>query len=69
MKRLSAIVLVLGECLFEAKAAESARFDRARSDARTNCDGLLEGHRFEKIAGSEEAACRGPRKGGPPFDN
>ena len=68
-KRLSAIVLVLRECVLEAKAAESARFDRARRDVRTSCEGLLEGQRFDRIAGSEDAACRGLRNGGPPIDS
>jgi len=64
--RLSAIVIVLKECVSEAKAAESARFERARSDVRTSCEGLLEGQRFDKIAGNEAAACRRARNGGPP---
>lgn len=52
--------------MLDAKAVESARLDRARSDARTSCEGLLEGQRFERIAGSAEDACREDRKEGPP---
>jgi hypothetical protein len=50
----------------EARAAESVRFERARSEARTSCDGLPKGQRFEKIAGKADTDCRGDRKAGPP---
>jgi hypothetical protein len=62
----SAIVVVVKECILDAKAVESARFDRARNDARTSCEGLLDGQRFERIAGKEEDDCREERKEGPP---
>jgi hypothetical protein len=66
VNKASAIALALRTCVAEAKADESARFERARSEARTNWDGLFEGQRFDMIAGKTEAACKGGRKGGPP---
>jgi len=57
---------MLRECALEARAEESARFDRARSEAKTSCEGLLDGHRFDRIAGNAEDACKEGRKGGPP---
>jgi hypothetical protein len=66
-KRASARVLVSTLWPFDANAAESARFDKALSDARTNCDGLLDGQRFERMAGRAEADWRGARKDGPPM--
>jgi hypothetical protein len=66
VNKASAIALALRTCGVEAKADDSARFERARSEARTNWDGLLEGQRFDRIAGKTEAACKGGRKGGPP---
>ena len=65
-KSPSAIVLMLKECVLEARAAESARLDRARKEAKTTWDGLLDGHKFDKIAGKEDVDCRGARNGGPP---
>jgi len=50
----------------DAKVEQSARFDRARNEARTSWEGLLDGHRFERIAGKASAVWRGPRKEGPP---
>ena len=52
--------------MLEARAAESARFDRARNDARTNCEGLLDGQRFDRVAGKADDDCKGERKEGPP---
>ena len=66
MNKASAIALVLRSCWVEAKADESARFERARSEAKTNWEGLFEGQRFDRIAGKTEAACKGGRNGGPP---
>ena len=38
----------------------------ARNEARTSCDGLLDGQRFDRIAGKAEDDCREERKEGPP---
>jgi hypothetical protein len=57
---------MLRACVFEARVEESARFDRARRAASTNCEGLLEGHKFERMAGKTDADCRGLRKDGSP---
>jgi hypothetical protein len=53
--------------MLDANAVESARFDRARKDARTSCGGLLDGQRFDRIAGKAEVAWREDRKEGPPY--
>ncbi len=66
VNKASAIALVLRTCVVEAKADESARFERARREDKTKCDGLFEGQRFDRMAGKTEAACNGGRKGGPP---
>jgi hypothetical protein len=57
---------VLGAGTLEARAAESVRFERARREASTSCEGLFDGHRFERMAGKTDADCRGARKDGPP---
>jgi len=62
----SEIELVLRECMLEANAEASARFERARSEARTSCGALFEGHRLDRIAGNAEEDCREERKKGPP---
>jgi hypothetical protein len=54
--------------VLEASAEESARFDKARSEARTSCEGLLDGQRFDRIAGNVEDDCKEGRKEGPPSD-
>ena len=63
----SAMVLMPRAYPFEANAEESARFERARRAARTSCDGLFDGHKFDSTAGSTEADWRGRRKAGPPI--
>lgn len=64
----SAIVLALREGGLEARTVESARFDRARSEARTSCGGLLDGQIFDRIADNAEHECKKDRKAGPPDD-
>ena len=66
IKSTSAIVFELREYIVGASVVEFARFERARREASTSCDGLLEGQRFESMAGKTEADCRGARNGGPP---
>ena len=50
----------------EANAAELTRFDKARREASTTCEGLFEGHRFESMAGKAEALFKKGRNEGPP---
>jgi hypothetical protein len=45
---------------------ESARLESVRNEARTSCDGLFDGQRFDRIAGRTKAFCNGARKAGPP---
>ena len=56
------------ECMLEVSAEESARLDKARSEAKTSCAGLLDGQRFDRIAGNAEDDCKEGRKEGPPSD-
>lgn len=53
-------------CDLGASAAASARFDRARREAKTSCEGLFDGHKFESTAGRTDAEWRDSRKEGPP---
>lgn len=46
-------LMVIG-CELVASIEDSARLDKARNAARTICGGLLNGHRFDRIAGSAE---------------
>ena len=65
-KRASAIVFVLRAWKLCASAEESARFDRARNEAKTSCEGLFDGHRFDRMAGRTDADCMGERNARPP---
>lgn len=49
-----------------ANVEESAIFERVRNAARTRCDGLFVGQRFDRIAGNAATDCKGARKAGPP---
>lgn len=66
VKSASANVFEFKEAVFEASAEESARLESARSVARTNCDGLLVGQRFDRIEGRANEECNGARNEGPP---
>lgn len=57
------------EVVLEANADESARLESARRAARTNCDGLLEGHRFDSMAFKANVDCNGARNDGPPISH
>jgi len=65
----SAIAFVLRAWKLCASAEESARFDRARNEVKTSCEGLFDGQRFERMAGKTDADCIGARKAGPPRNN
>lgn len=69
MNSPSAIAPVANVVVPEVKEDESARFERARRDARTICAGLFDGQRLERMAGKAEADCRKGRKAGPPDRN
>ena len=64
VKTASAIVSRLTGWVLDESAAESMKFDRARRENKTCLAGLLDGHKFERIAGRE--GCSGERKEGPP---
>jgi len=49
-----------------ASTAASAKFDNARTEARTICEGLLDGQRFDRMAGKTDADWSRGRNDGPP---
>jgi len=55
VKRASAIVLRPKLWVGEASIAELDRFESPLREARTSCEGLLDGQRFERSAGKMEA--------------
>jgi len=65
-KIASASIFVVSGDVLDANAQESAKFDKARSEASTICDGLLDGQRFERIAGRAAADWSLGRNAGPP---
>lgn len=54
-KRASAKTVMLRGDALDASAAASATLDNALTEARTICEGLLEGQRFDRIAGRTDA--------------
>jgi hypothetical protein len=64
VKIASAIVSKLTGWRPDDSVAQSARFESAWREDKTSLAGLLEGHIFDRIAGS--ADCSGERNEGPP---
>jgi len=65
-KRASAKTDVLRGEAPGTNTAASARFDNARTEARTICEGLLDGQRFDRMAGRTDAEWSLGRNDGPP---
>ena len=65
-KRASAKTIVLRGDVWGASIAASARFDNARTEAKTICEGLLDGQMFDRMAGRADADWSRGRNDGPP---
>lgn len=48
------------------RQVDSIRLDRACRAAETNCDGFVDGQRFDSMAGRADAQCNGAINCGPP---
>ena len=49
-----------------ANTAASARFDKVRTEAKTICEGLPDGQRFDRMAGRTDADWSRGRNDAPP---